>query len=152
MIGKTRFVLYKMITSYYPWIYRTFYKMDIGKDVRISGKSILDKTINPKGIHIGKETMLTKGCIVLSHDYCRSLIMDTYIGSRCFIGMNAIIMPGVKIGNEVIVGSGAVVTKDVPSNCIVAGNPAKVIREHIKCEKWGVLSKEKDENNGNKVL
>jgi acetyltransferase-like isoleucine patch superfamily enzyme len=40
-------------------------------------------------------------------------------------------MPGVKIGNEVIVGSMSVVTKDVPSNCIVAGNPAKIIKTGI---------------------
>ena len=48
--------------------------------------------------------------------------------SVVFIGENAIIMCGVKIGNEVVVGSGAVVTKDVLDNCIVAGNPAKVIK------------------------
>jgi acetyltransferase-like isoleucine patch superfamily enzyme len=39
---------------------------------------------------------------------------------------------GVKIGDEVIVGAGSVVVKDVPSNCIVAGNPAKIIRTGIK--------------------
>ena len=40
-------------------------------------------------------------------------------------------MPGVKLGNCVIVGAGAVVTRDVPDNCIVAGNPAKIIRKNI---------------------
>ena len=48
-------------------------------------------------------------------------------------------MPGVTIGDEVIVGSGAVVTKDVPSNCIVAGNPAKIIKEGIHTTKYGKL-------------
>ncbi|MDZ7634100.1 MAG: hypothetical protein U5L72_06535 [Bacteroidales bacterium] len=42
------------------------------------------------------------------------------------------IMPGVHVGDEVIVGAGAVVTKDVPSNVIVAGNPARIIREKIR--------------------
>ena len=37
--------------------------------------------------------------------------------------------PGVKIGNGVVIGAGSVVTKDIPDNCIAAGNPAKVIRE-----------------------
>ena len=57
---------------------------------------------------------------------------DTYIGKRCFIAVNATILSGVQIGDEVIVGAGAVVTKDVPSNVIVAGNPAKIIREKIR--------------------
>lgn len=48
-------------------------------------------------------------------------------------------MPGVTIGDEVVVGSGAVVTKDVPSNCIVAGNPAKVIRQGIHTRKYGMI-------------
>jgi hypothetical protein len=43
--------------------------------------------------------------------------------------------------DEVIVGIGAVVTKDVPSNCIVAGNPATIIREGIRCGRYGVLQK-----------
>jgi len=60
------------------------------------------------------------------------LLLDTFIGSRCFIAVNSTILPGVIIGDEVIVGAGAVVTKNVPSNCIVAGNPAVIIRKNIK--------------------
>jgi acetyltransferase-like isoleucine patch superfamily enzyme len=41
-------------------------------------------------------------------------------------------MPGVKIGDEVIVAAGAVVTKEVPANCIVAGNPARIVRTNIR--------------------
>jgi exopolysaccharide acyltransferase PssR len=58
-------------------------------------------------------------------------IADTYIGENCFIGINAMILPGVRIGDQVIVGAGAVVTKDVPANSVVAGNPAKVIKTGI---------------------
>ena len=82
------------------------------------------------------------GVLIMAHDACRAMKADTYIGDYCFLGARCIIMPGVKIGNEVVIGSGAVVTKDVPSNCIVAGNPAKVIRENIHCGKMGVLIKE----------
>lgn len=48
-------------------------------------------------------------------------------------------MCGIKIGDNVVVGSGAIVTKDVPSNCIVAGNPARIIKEGIQTEKFGKL-------------
>lgn len=52
------------------------------------------------------------------------------IGDRCWIGANAIILPGVTIGNNVVVGSGSVVTKDIPNNSIAVGNPAKVIKSN----------------------
>ena len=66
--------------------------------------------------------------------------VDTRIGDNCCIGARAIIMPGVTVGNEVVVGAGAVVTKDVPNNCIVVGNPARIIKENIHCGKYGVMS------------
>lgn len=114
------------------------YKMDIHPTARISFGTKLDKT-NPRGIHIGEETYLASGSIIFSHDYSRALHCDTVIGKRCFIGANAIIMCGIHIGDSVIVGSGAVVTKDVPSNCIVAGNPARIIKENIQTKKFGQL-------------
>ena len=120
------------------WIFNKIYKMDIAKSARISYGTKLDKTY-PQGIHIGEESYIASGAIVFSHDFSRSLHTHTYIGKRCFIGANAIIMCGVKIGDEVIVGSGAIVTKDVPSNCIVAGNPARILREGIHTTKFGKL-------------
>lgn len=51
------------------------------------------------------------------------------IGDDVWIGGNVTILPGVTIGNNVIVAAGAVVTKDVPDNCVVAGIPAKIIRQ-----------------------
>lgn len=50
------------------------------------------------------------------------------IGKDCWIGGAAILLPGVTIGDGSTVGAGAVVTKDVPSRCVVAGNPARIIR------------------------
>lgn len=50
------------------------------------------------------------------------------IGNNCWIGGNAVICPGVTLGDNVVVASGAVVNKDVPSDCVVAGNPAKIIK------------------------
>lgn len=91
----------------------------------------------PQGIHIDANCLIASGATILSHDHCKRvnnqpLLFDTYIGKNCFIAVNSTILPGITIGDEVIVGAGSVVTKDVPSNVIVAGNPAKIIRENIK--------------------
>ena len=59
---------------------------------------------------------------------------DTVIGHDVWIGYNAIVMPGVQIGDGVIIASGAVVTKDVEPYCIVGGNPAKLIRKRFNDE------------------
>lgn len=50
------------------------------------------------------------------------------IGDDCWLGGGAIVCPGVTIGDRAIVGAGAVVTRDIPSDCIVAGNPARILR------------------------
>ncbi|MHA7842215.1 MAG: acyltransferase [Winogradskyella sp.] len=112
--------------------------MHIHKSARVSFGTKLDKT-NPKGVFIGKDSYLASGAIIFTHDFSRNFKANTYIGERCFIGANAIVMAGVRIGDEVIVGSGAIVTKDVPSNCIVAGNPAKIIKSQISTIKFGQL-------------
>lgn len=110
---------------------------DITYSTIIEGTVKLDK-LYPEGIHIGENTLVAGGSVILSHDHCKRVgnnqpfLVDTYIGKNCFIAVGAIILPGVKIGDEVVVGAGAVVTKEVPANCIVAGNPAKIIRTKIK--------------------
>lgn len=50
------------------------------------------------------------------------------IGNNCWIGANSVICPGVTIGENTVIGAGSVVTKDIPANCVAAGNPCKVIR------------------------
>ena len=122
------------------WYFRTVYGMNIAPDVRLSFKCRIDKT-NPKGLTIGEKTMVTFDAIVLSHDYAsRRHAAKTVIGTHCFIGCGSIIMPNVTVGNHVIVAAGSVVTKDVPDNCIVAGNPAKVIKTGIETIDYGMLS------------
>ncbi len=145
------------LLSVRTWYFRTLYGMNIAKDVRLSFKSRIDKT-NPKGLTIGEKTMVTFDAIILSHDYAsRRHAAKTVIGSYCFIGCGSIIMPNVTIGDHVIVAAGSVVTKDVPANCIVAGNPAKVIKTDIDTIAYGMLSeaylekvaKEKNSNQNN---
>lgn len=120
--------------------FRTFKYRFNGYDIHSS--VILERKLNmdrlyQKGIHIGKNTLIASHVTILSHDHCKRVnnqpwLADTYIGENCLIGIGAIIMPGIKIGNEVIIAAGAVVTKDVPSNCIYAGNPARNIKQGIR--------------------
>ena len=86
-------------------------------------------------IEIGKGTYIgpNVGLITANHDPNN---LDNHlgaepirIGEKCWLGMNSVILPGVTLGNNTIVGAGAVVTKSFENgNCIVAGNPAKVIK------------------------
>lgn len=135
---KIRQFVRKIVLSIMHVIYTKLFKMNIHKTARVSFGTKLDKTY-PQGIHIDEESYLASGAIIFTHDFSRALHKNTYIGKRCFIGANAIIMCGIRINDNVIVGSGAVVTKDVPSNCIVAGNPARIIKENIQTKKFGQL-------------
>ena len=115
---------------------RRVYGMTIGKDVRISLKANLDRR-NPKGVIIGDGSYLAFGATILCHDMSRNITKPVIVGKNCFIGANSMILPGVTIGDEVVVAAGAVVTKDVASNTMVAGNPARAIKNNIKTIKWG---------------
>lgn len=134
-----RFILLTIRVAYL----KKRYGMNISKNVLLSSKCNLDKT-NPGGIYIDEESYISFGATVLTHDFVRGLHADTFIGKQCFIGANSIILPGIRVGNNSIVAAGSLVTKDVPNNCIVAGNPAKVIKQHIMTKKFGKLCYEKD--------
>lgn len=94
----------------------------------------------PYLIEIGNHVRITKGCKFITHDggvwvlrhkYGNNeidLIKKITIGNNVHIGINTIIMPGVKIGDDVIIGCGAVVTKNVPDGEIWGGVPAKKIK------------------------
>ena len=84
-------------------------------------------------VTIGNNVTLASGSRLLTHDASTKKIVGYSkvgridIGDDVFIGAQSIVLPNVKIGNRVIVGAGSVVTKDIPENCVVAGNPARVI-------------------------
>jgi len=123
------------------WYYRRVIGMNLDPTCRFSLKTRLDFT-NPGGVHVGAGTYLAFGAVVLAHDMSRLIHCDTRIGRNCFIGANAIIMPGVTVGDECIVGSGAVVVRDVPPGSVVAGNPAKVVKSGIRTRAYGILVEE----------
>lgn len=89
-------------------------------------------------IYVGDYTMFAPGVIVATAGHpilpeLRETVyqynMPVHIGKNCWIGAGTIILPGVTIGDQVVVGAGSVVTKDLPSNVVAVGNPCRVIRE-----------------------
>jgi len=104
-------------------------------------------------ISIGDNSTIAPNVRLIAHDASTKKILGyTKIGKieikeNCFIGDSTIVLPNVKIGPNSIIGSGSIVTKDVPPNCVAAGNPAKVIAsvdDYIK--------KIKNTSNGKKIF
>lgn len=126
-------VLVPLGTAYY----RKVYGMKIGEGVRISRGARLDKT-NPGGIKIGDYTAVVSGAAIFTHDFVNRTHANVTVGKNCFIGYGAIILPGVTVGDSVIVAGNSVVGRDVPSNSIVMGNPARVVERDIVTGPWGI--------------
>ncbi|ALZ77062.1 serine O-acetyltransferase [Rheinheimera sp. F8] len=86
------------------------------------------------GVVIHKRAVIGKNCIIGSNVTIggRSRSRDVpLIGDNVYIATGAKILGAIKIGNNVVIGANAVVIQDVPDNCVVAGVPAKVIKENI---------------------
>ncbi|MEO3678879.1 acyltransferase [Rheinheimera sp. FR7-31] len=92
-----------------------------------SGVQLWDGTRIEHNVFIGPNVTLTNDLFPRSKEYPESFSGIT-VKKHASIGANATILPGITIGEYAMVGAGAVVTKDVPDNAVVVGNPAKVIR------------------------
>jgi maltose O-acetyltransferase len=93
----------------------------------------------PGGVTIGADTLIAFKTLIDARDLASGEVRPIRIGERCFIGGGSMVLPGVTIGNEVIVAAGAVVATDVPDRCIVAGTPARIIRRDIEVGRFGRL-------------
>ena len=86
------------------------------------------------GVRVGKSAQIGPGTIVTTsgHDYRATELelnlAPVDIGERVWIGGMATILPGVTIGDRAVIGAGAVVTSDIPADCLAVGVPAKVVR------------------------
>lgn len=83
-------------------------------------------------INIGSDCALADGVRIMDNSWHLSNSGGVKIGNKVWIATNALILPGITIGDGAIVAAGAVVTKDVPARCMVAGVPAKVIKENVE--------------------
>ncbi len=122
---------------YISWLRKQGIK--IGSGTKFYGvRDILVDTTRPCLIEIGNNVAITSGVVLLTHGYDWMVLRNLYgevlassgkivIEDNVFIGMRAIILKGVRIGRNTIIGAGSVVTGDIPPNSVAAGNPAKVI-------------------------
>lgn len=119
--------------------------IEIGDSVGISGATIYAR----KGIYIGENTCIGGNCKILDNDFhpieaeVRNKLLndpkggdsdfvpsrEIRIGKNCFIGCNTIILKGTVLGEGCVVGAGAVVSGKFEGNCVIVGNPAKVIKK-----------------------
>ena len=110
----------------------------IGKGVYIGHEVMFDRVFTDQ-ISIGDNTSIGDRTIITAHANIPSdsklkiiyprKVMPTKIGKGVWIMPGVIITPGITVGDESVIATGAVVVKDVPSRCLVAGNPAKVIKD-----------------------
>jgi UDP-2-acetamido-3-amino-2,3-dideoxy-glucuronate N-acetyltransferase len=101
----------------------------IGDNVTIKcGVQLWDGIIIEDNVFIGPNVTFCNDKYPKSKQYPEKFL-KTIIKKRASIGSNATILPGITIGENSIVGAGSVVTKDVPADTIVVGNPAKKIKE-----------------------
>ena len=111
---------------------------DCGRNIHIEKNVFINsgcKFQDQGGVYIGENSLIGHNVILatLNHEmdpYHRADLhpKPIHIGKRVWIGSGSIILPGITIGDNSIVGAGSIVTKDVPPNVIVAGNPAKFIK------------------------
>ncbi|WP_191337759.1 sugar O-acetyltransferase [Helicobacter pullorum] len=126
------------------WLIPPFYT-DFGRNIHF-GKNVFVNSactfMDRGGIYIDDDVFIGPkvNLITINHDINpfnrnTTICKPIHIEKRVWIGVAATILPGVRIGENSIIGANAVVTKDVPSNTIVGGNPAKVIKT-IDVEKY----------------
>jgi acetyltransferase-like isoleucine patch superfamily enzyme len=117
-------------------LYRKHYGITLGKNVRFTGTPHWGT--EPYLITIGDNVTITQDVVFHNHDGGVGLFRKEFpginvfgritIGNNVFIGSHTTILPGVSIGDHVVIGAGSVVSRDIPSNSVAVGVPAKVLK------------------------
>lgn len=134
-----------VLARIFPVAYARWIGVRMAGKVTIYGSSYLMFSAEPYLVSLGDNVYISVGAQFICHDGgvlpFRKTIPDLdlaapiVVGSNVFVGMKAVILKGVTIGDDFIVGACSVVTKDVPAGSIVAGNPARVVKttaEYLK--------------------
>lgn len=126
------------------WIEPPFY-FCYGKNIKLGNKCYINfncNFIDDGEILIGDEVMFGANVTIatVGHpifpEYRKFMYAEPMIiHNNCWIGSGAVIIPGITIGENTIIGAGSIVTKDIPANSIAVGNPCKVIREIDESDK-----------------
>jgi acetyltransferase-like isoleucine patch superfamily enzyme len=119
----------------------------VGEGSRIYTRSFSGE---PWLVSIGNRVGVAAGVQFITHDGSVWLLRDEKgrryryaritVGNDVMIGANAIILPGVQIGNRVIVAAGSVVNRSIPDNCVVGGVPARFIKTFDEFERYGLAT------------
>jgi acetyltransferase-like isoleucine patch superfamily enzyme len=138
MLGVIRYLIAQVRAKLNPNGYARSLGVTLGQNVRFYGMKPAMFSTEPWLISIGDNVYITAGCQFITHDgstlILRKEVPDLEltapisIGNDVYIGLNTMILPGVHIGNRVIIGAGSVVVKDIPDNSVAAGVPARVIK------------------------
>lgn len=117
------------------------FNCDYGKNIHVGEDFLTNYNVTILDIapvHIGDYVMIGPNTLIstVGHPLSpkgrrekKANSLPVTIGNDVWIGGNCTILPGVTIGNNVVIAAGAVVTKDAPDNCVVAGVPAKVVKD-----------------------
>jgi acetyltransferase-like isoleucine patch superfamily enzyme len=133
-----RFVYNFVHSKLNPIGYAKSIGVKMGTNVHFYGMKPNMFSTEPWLITIGNNVFITADCAFITHDggtlILRKEVPDLEltapirVGNDVYMGIRTIIMPGVTIGNRVIIAAGSIVTKDIPDNSVVAGVPARVIK------------------------
>ena len=138
--------MYSNMRRFFGFFFHLYLKFKV-RVLRLMGVHIGDNTVIytslfnidsffPYLIDIGSNCVISKKTLLVTHDFSKNFPTEglktmtkgrIIIRDNTFIGMRCIILPGVEIGKNVIVGAGSVVTRSIPDNVVVAGNPAQII-------------------------
>lgn len=116
---------------------RVYFRAGLDGHIRIGNGAAVNSYVQMYGhggIDIGDKAQVGPNTVITTtgHDYLSTDLDSNYagikIGERAWIGANCTVLPGVSIGDHAVIGAGAVVAGDIPSNCVALGVPARVIR------------------------